>query len=168
MATTRYTDIGTNQQDGLNFPGGGLTTQPGTFNDPILEGSTLNLITATYTMTGTEVANDLIYIARIPAGTLISPESNVAGNGVAATATLTVGDTDTQGATVSADLSRYSGSIDVHSAMTAPLAFASGTVLTAPASTTDEGVWVVGKFATLATPAAGYKLVFRLRATNNR
>jgi len=170
MATTRYTDVATNQQDGLNFPGGGMTTQPGSYNDPVLEGSTTNLITSTYTVVGTETSGDFIYIARIPAGSLVSPQSTVTNNGAATTAfNFTVGDTDTVGGTVSADASRYSANLEIHAAVTTvPTPFTGGTVLNVPASTTDEGVWIRATLGTITTPTAGAKVVFRILMTNNR
>lgn len=167
---TLYTDIAQNQRDGLNFPGGsgGLTTQPGGFNDPVKELGTLSLPTCVYTMTGAEIQNDIINVMRLTMGAVVDPSGNVFGNGIATTATITVGDTDTVGGTVTADASRYSGSINVAAAMTAPLAFASGTALAAPAETTDDPVWITATFATLATPVAGKVLVFRIKISGNR
>ena len=67
---TWYTDVSTNQQQLLNFPGesgvGTLTTQPGTQNRPLLEGPPD--VVATYTWTGNEAANDIINICIAPAG----------------------------------------------------------------------------------------------------
>ena len=150
-----YTDIAAVQKGSVN----GLAN----LNDPNLDNGRVQKITATYTMAGTEAANDVIYIARVPSGALVHPDySNAAGNGIASTATITVGDTDTQAAAVTADASRYSGSIDVHAAATAPVAFASGTTLQTPAEVTDDWVWLTATFATMATPVAGKTLVFRI------
>jgi hypothetical protein len=93
-----YTDVATNQQQGVNFPGqAGLSTmtpQPGTQNNPILEGPAK--IIATYTWTGNEAANDLINIAIIPSGAMIDPNGRVSSGTTAPATTLTlaIGDND--------------------------------------------------------------------------
>jgi len=93
-----YTDVASNQIQGVNFPGQSgqvmMTTQPGVQNNPILEGP--GKITATYTWTGSEAANDLINIAIIPSGAMIDPNGRVS-SGVTApatTLTLAIGDND--------------------------------------------------------------------------
>jgi hypothetical protein len=180
-----YTDIATPQRDGLNFPGasnaagtGGLTTQPGGFNDPVFELGSASEITAVYTMTGSEAQNDIIYIARVGQGVLVDPvRSSVAGNGAGTTCSVTVGDTDTVGGTVAPDLSRYSAAIDVKADMTATtgVSFAGGTTLITPASITDDNsppngnqVWIVAKMTILTVPVAGKKLIFRIKLADNR
>ncbi len=132
-------------------------------DDPNLSCARLSLITATYTMTGAESPNDLIYIKRVPSGSLVDPTSTVAGDGIGTTASITVGDLDTQAGTVSPDLSRYSAAIAVSAAMTAPVAFAGGTTLTAPAQITDDWVFLVAKFTILSVPVEAKKLIFRIR-----
>lgn len=168
--STLYTDIAANQRDGYNFPGGGLTTQPGQFNDPVKELGSFTQIVAIYTMTGAEAQNDIINIALLGQGAIVDPTSNVAGNGIATTAQIQVGDTDTVGATVTADQVRYSAALSCAAdvSATAPVAFAGGTVVTAPAQITDDPVWVTAKFSTLTVPVAGKVLVFRIRLTDNR
>ena len=93
-----YTDVASNQIQGVNFPGqaglGMLTPQPGVQNNPILEGP--GKITATYTWTGNEAQYDLINIAIIPSGAMIDPNGRVS-SGVTApatTLTLAIGDND--------------------------------------------------------------------------
>jgi len=93
-----YTDVASNQIQGVNFPGQTgltmLTTQPGVQNNPILEGP--SKITATYTWTGNEAQYDLINIAIIPSGAMIDPNGRVS-SGVTApatTLTLAIGDND--------------------------------------------------------------------------
>ena len=170
MATFQ-SNIAAAQVTGANFPGGtgGLTTQPGGFNDPVLEMGTTSIITAVYTMTGNEAVNDIIQIALLGQGAIVHPESVVVGNGIATTATISVGDTDTVGGTVSADASRYSGSVNVAAnTTTTSISFTGGTVLNAPASITDDPVWIQAKILTLNTPVAGKLLTFRLRVTDNR
>jgi hypothetical protein len=170
MATFQ-SNIAAAQVAGANFPGGsgGLTTQPGGFNDPVLELGSSSVITALYTMTGNEAVNDIIQIALMGQGAVISPDSTVVGNGIATTATISVGDTDTVGGTVTADASRYSGSVSVSAnTTTTAISFTGGTVLNAPASITDDPVWIQAKILTLNTPVAGKTLCFRLRLTDNR
>ena len=93
-----YTDVASNQIQGVNFPGqsglGMMTTQPGVQNNPILEGP--GKITATYTWTGSEAQYDIINIAIIPSGAMIDPNGRVS-SGVTApatTLTLAIGDND--------------------------------------------------------------------------
>lgn len=93
-----YTDVATNQQQNVNFPGypgqQTLTTQPGSQNNPLFEGPPT--IIATYTWTGNEAANDIINIAIAPAGTVVSPRGIVASGTTAISSTLTfaIGDND--------------------------------------------------------------------------
>ena len=171
MATSNaYTDIAANQKDGKNFLGGGLTTQPGQLNDPVTELGTASMIIATYTVTSGDASGDVLYIARLPAGTYVDPQSTVANNGAATTAyNFTIGDTDTVGGTVSADASRYSANMEIHAATTTvPTSFTGGTVLQVPAATTDDGCWVTATLGTITTPTAGAKIVFRLKVSNSR
>ncbi len=101
---TWYTDVATNQIIGSNFPGesgvGTLTTQPGTQNRPLLEGPPD--VTATYTWTGNEVANDIINICIAPAGVVVDPNGKVASGLTAPSSTLTfvIGDNDLAVATL--------------------------------------------------------------------
>ncbi len=171
MATTRQTDIATAQQPGANFPGGsgGLTVQPGGFNDPVFELGSATVVTAKYTMTGSEIPNDIIQICLLGMGAIVSPESTVANDGAATTLTISVGDTDTVGGTVTPDASRYSGSVACAAATTTvPTPFTGGTTVAAPAEITDDPVWIQAKILTVGTPVAGKVLVFRLRLTDNR
>lgn len=163
-----YTDIAANQRDGLNFLGGGITTQPGQMNEPSVQYGTASRIIAVYTIAGTEAAADTIYIARVPAGTYVDPTSNVTNNGAATTAfNFTVGDTDTIGGTVSADVDRYSANLEIHTAVTTtPAYFTGGAILNAPARTTDDDVWITATLGTITTPTAGGKITFRLNVSN--
>lgn len=147
----------------------GGANQLASLNDPILSGAPLEMITATYTMTGNEVANDAIYFARIPSGSIVDIAGSIAtgGGNAAATLTMLVGDTDTQGGTVAYDPARYSGSIDVHAqTTTVPVAFTNGTTVAAPVEVTDDWVWIVGTLATVVTPSAGKTLVLRVRLSS--
>ena len=95
---TWYTDVATNQEQGVNFPGfpglGYLTSQPGTQNNPLFEGPPD--VVANYTWTGNEAANDIINICIAPAGVVISPNGHVSSGLAAPTSTLTfaIGDND--------------------------------------------------------------------------
>lgn len=98
MANTWYTDVATNQLQGVNFPGesgvGTLTTQPGTQNRPLIEGPPY--IAATYLWTGNEAANDTIIIGMLPAGVIVNPDGHVASGPTSPSSTLTfvIGDND--------------------------------------------------------------------------
>ena len=93
-----YTDVASNQIQGVNFPGQAgqtmLTPQPGVQNNPILEGP--SKIIATYTWTGNEAQYDLINIAIIPSGAMIDPNGRVSSGTTAPATTLTlaIGDND--------------------------------------------------------------------------
>ena len=93
-----YTDVASNQIQGVNFPGqsglGMMTPQPGVQNNPILEGPAK--ITATYTWTGNEAQYDIINIAIIPSGAMIDPNGRVSSGTTAPATTLTlaIGDND--------------------------------------------------------------------------
>ena len=95
---TWYTDVALNQQQGVNFPGfpgtQTLTTQPGTQNNPLFEGPFE--IVATYVWTGNEVANDVINIAILPAGTLVDPNGRVSSGltQISTALTMAIGDND--------------------------------------------------------------------------
>lgn len=167
---TFYSDLAVNQQDGLNFPGGGLTTQPSSYNDIVPDLGSVNRITAIYTIVGTEVATDTIRLARIPAGSYVSVSSTVSSNGVAATTfNIKVGDTDTNGGLVSADTGRYCNTLNVAAAVTSPTIFVSGTTLFAPTLTTDEGCWLTVTIGTITGAlTVGGKLVFRINMISAR
>lgn len=176
-----YTNISGVQRTGYNNPGGGLEADSlGSYNDPVFELGTASEITAVYTMTGAEVQSDIIYIARVGQGVLVDPvRSSITGNGIAGTATMGVGDTDTVDGTQAMDSERYSKPINVAANMvdTTAVSFAGGTTLITPASITDDDnsggqngqqVWLTAKFATLSLPQAGKKLVFRIKLADNR
>lgn len=154
--------------------------------DPNLSSARVKLITAVYTMTGNEVANDAIYIARLPSGAIVNPvDGNVASEAVGTTATLSIGDTDTQGGTAAYDPARYSAALNIAAGnTTVGFPFSGGTTLltppTVPAAApqfsaatpvgmnsgiTDDWVWLIGTFATLSVPVAGKKIVFRVKVS---
>lgn len=155
-----YTDISAVQAGNVNVLAN--------LQDPNLTFGRVKLVTAVYTMTGAEVANDLVYIARVPSGSLVNPiDGNVASEAVATTATIKIGDSDTQGGTVSPDVARYSTSLNIAAGnTTVGFPFTGGTTVNAPAEITDDWVWLMGQFATLATPVAGKKIVFRIKVSS--
>lgn len=180
---TLYSNIASNQRDGANFPPGSPVSPPaGTgFNDPVQELGSASTITAVYTMTGAEVQNDIIYIARIGDGVMVDPvDSSIAGNGIATTAAVQVGDTDTVNGTQPANQTRYSAAVAVNADMSATTAvkFAGGTALITPQQTTDDDnsggagrtgqLWITAKFSTLTVPVEDKVLVFRVKLTDNR
>lgn len=137
-------------------------------DDPNLTAGRLKLITAIYTMTGNEVANDAIYIARVPSGAIVNPvDGNVAAEAVATTCTLSVGDNDTQGGVASYDPKRYSAALDIAAGnTTVGFPFSGGTTLLSPVEITDDWVWLLATFATLGTPVAAKKIVFRIKVAS--
>ena len=98
MAGPYYTDVALNQKLNLNFPGAPgaqtLTTQPGSQNDPLLEGPPT--ILATYTWLGTEAVGEIINIAVGNAQWLVHANGSVASGTTAPATTLTIaiGDND--------------------------------------------------------------------------
>ena len=156
-ATIGYTDIAAVQAGNVNTLAN--------LDDPNLSAGRLQLITAVYTMTGNEATNDAIYIARVPSGALVQPIiSNVAAEAVASTATLSVGDTDTVGGTRAYDPARYSGALNIAAGnTTVGFPFSGGTTLLTPAQITDDWPWLIATFATVGTPVAGKKIVFRIK-----
>ena len=164
-------------------------------SDPNLTFSRVKLVTAVYTMTGNEVANDVIYIARMPSGAIVDVTNGyITGNGIATTATVSVGDTDTQGGTVAYDPARYSTALNVAANLTTAVGFTGGTTLNAPPQnpiataalagmtgfsgvsssqasvvswgTTDDWCWLLATFATLTVPVVGKVLVFRIQVSS--
>lgn len=154
-----YSNVGAVQAGGVNVLAN--------LADTVLTAGRVKQITATYTMTGNEVANDVIYIQRVPQGSLPEPAGTMCGNGIATTATVSVGDLDTAGGTVAPDLSRYSAAQNVAAAVTTGtgVAYSGGTALTAPTEIVDDWVWLVAQFATLAVPVAGKIIVFRQKVS---
>lgn len=167
-----YTNIAQNQRDGLNFPGGGgLTTQPGSFNDPVFELGDQSEVIATYTMTGAELAGDTIFVCRLGMGAVVDPvRSSVAGNGIGTTASIQLGDNDTNGGLGAASPTRYSTAVAVNADMsaTSAVSFVGGSSLITPYQTGDEGCFVTALFTILTVPVAAKVLVFRIRVGWNR
>lgn len=159
-ASYGYTDIAAAQAGGANTLAA--------LNDPNLDFARTKTLTAVYTMTGNEAANDAIYIARVPQGSYVEPVSgNVAAEAVATTCTLQVGDTDTNGGTQAYNPARYSAALNIAAGnTTVGFPFSGGTVLLTPAPIGDDWPWLLATFATLDTPVAGKKIVFRIRISS--
>lgn len=155
-----YTDIAAVQAGNVNILAN--------LDDPNLSFGRLKIITAVYTMTGNEVANDAIYIARVPSGSLVNPvDGNVASEAIATTAQIRIGDTDTVGATRAYNPSRYSGALDIAAGnTTVGFPFSGGTTLLAPEEITDDWPFLIATFAVLTVPVAGKKIVFRIKVAS--
>src|SRR6185312_11295430 len=95
-----YTDVAQAQEQGNNFPAQPgsqqITNLPSSIgqNDSVVEGPPW--IWASYTWTGNEAVNDIINIAKLEAGYLVSPDGHVCSGTTAPATTLTVaiGDND--------------------------------------------------------------------------
>lgn len=94
-----YTDVALNQKNYVNFPGfpgdQTLTSQPGSQNNPLLEGPPE--IVGTYTWLGTEAANDIINIGILPAGAVVNAKGCSVQSGptaIGTTLTVALGDND--------------------------------------------------------------------------
>lgn len=133
----------------------------GNRNAGIKEAGHLLYLIATYTMLGTEAAGDKINIGKLP-GCIIDPShSTVVGDGVATTATLDVGDDDVAGVGAAADGDRYADGLDVAAAGVDRFDSIAAAARLTPYAL-GAGSIIIGTFATLDTPVAGKKLVFRI------
>lgn len=159
-ANIGYTDIAAVQAGGVNILAN--------LNDPNLDFARTKMVTAVYTMTGNEAANDAIYIARVPQGSYVDPVvGNVAAEAVATTCTLSVGDTDTNLGTQAYNPARYSAALNIAAGnTTVGFPFSGGTTLLTPAQIADDWPWLIATFATLSVPVAGKKIVFRIRISS--
>ena len=123
---------------------------------------TVLMLIATYTMLGTEAANDIIDIVKLPQGTMIVPHlCQVVGDGIATTATLDVGDDDVLGVGSAADADRYADGLDVAAAGSDLFSAIASAANTVPYRLGSDAI-IKGLFATMNTPVAGKKLVFRI------
>lgn len=187
--TIRSSQIAVEQTPFNNFPGGGITTQGvapyAQFNDAGIELGDVKEVTAIYTMLGNEVANDIVNLYLVQPNEMVTPFGSLSGSGIAATATVQVGDDDVTGfglvsrtaLPLGADPARYANNLNVATGQTNPIAFAGGSALVDPyligtlavepvgasPGTGIAGAWVQLKFLTLATPVAGKVLVVRLK-----
>lgn len=132
--------------------------------DGALITSRLSMAWLTYTLAGTEAANDIVRLFRGRQGMIIIPHlSIVHGNGIAATATLDVGDDDVLGVGAAADADRYADGLDVAAAGSDLFnSVAPTTAARATPYRLGSDAWIEAKFATLVTPVAGKILQFQI------
>ncbi len=151
MATILYSDFAAVQ----------LAPTPTTMLDTIQATPTFRILQPKYTFVGTEAATNIIRVCKLPAGTIVIPYlSNVVSDGVATTATITVGDyAFSSKDTVVADADRYSTSLDVAAA--GADAFTGGVAATVPYELPAER-WLTATIASMDTPVAGKILQFNL------
>lgn len=122
----------------------------------------LLIATSTYTMLGTEAANDLVNVVKLPMRAMVDPSlSSVVSDGIATTATLDIGDDDVLGVGAAADPDRYADGLDVAAAGIDVFSSIAAAARLTPYVLGSEA-WIVCKFATLVTPVAGKKLTFRV------
>lgn len=119
-----------------------------------------NVAILTYTMDGTEAANDIVRLTKLKAGSIILPHlSLVTSDAIAATATIDIGDDDVAGVGAAVDADRYADGLDVAAA---GIDLFSSVAPTTAARTTPYALgadsWIELTFATLVTPVAGKKL----------
>lgn len=157
MATV-YTDVGTKQN------------APSFASSNIVESLSLtpefNVATATYTVTTALAANDVIRIAKLPAGAQVIPHlSQIDSDGVGATtATVKIGDLDTTVAGVDAsDDDRYGAAIDVNAAGKDLFDSSTRGVASNTPYTLQSDSWITATVATLTgTATDARKLTFRI------
>lgn len=113
------------------------------------------IATATYTVLGTEAANDVVNIVLLPAGAVVFPHlSNLTTNVAATTLTYSVGNTDG-----TANATQFSSALDIHAA--ANLALTGGSASLVPYTLTAAS-WIQGKVTTASTITAGGTIVHRI------
>lgn len=115
-----------------------------------------------YEMDGTEAANDVVNLVRLPGGVKVDPTlSTVTGDGIATTATIDVGDDDAEGVGAAADVDRYADGLDVAAAGIDLFSANACAARLTPYVLSKESI-IQAKFITLVTPVAGKKLRFRI------
>lgn len=148
-----YTDIANAQIQGRNFPGSPGASQIGSppynQNRSMLEGPPE--ITATYLWTGLEAQYDIINIALLPAGTLVTPSGRVCSGAVAPAGVLTfaIGDDD-MGLLSELPIPNYAGAVPAigfNDSLQAPLwvastAYVAGNLVVDAASTPSNRVYI--------------------------
>jgi len=116
-------------------------------------------LTVSYTMLGTEAAADVINLGILPEGAVIDPTlSSITGDGVATTCTIDVGDDDD---TTAADADRYADGLDCAAAGIDLFSANASAARLTPYALQKDSV-IKATFATLVTPVAGKKLLFRI------
>jgi len=156
MAQTIYSDIGVAQAGGVNN-GGALNSaqrqEARTFKSTAI-------VTLTTAQAAALAANDVFYLVRVASGTLVGLNSTYTTTGVGATTcTISVGDTDTVGGTVSADAARYGAAANYNAAVTTPTFLVNGTATNAPAEIVDDNTWITATVATLTGTATAARVI---------
>lgn len=115
----------------------------------------LTIIRSTYTMLGTEVAGEKVYLGRLNQGACVMCHlSEVTSDGISTTCTLDIGDDDP-----TADQDRYCAAADVAANNSRKLFSATGNPVAAVAPyTVINDCWLIATFLTLTVPVAGKKL----------
>ena len=202
MATpiTRYAqNVAIEQIPFANFPGGGPMAAPTSqggfpvqFNDAGIEFAQVIEVVSIYQMYGNEASSDIVNLYMAQPGSQVKPTGTISGSGIATTATVDIGDDDTQGYGLvssgvafgaappstgdGADPIRYCSAINVATGQTNPVAFAGGdslvnpyqigTLAMEPAGSSPgagvSGSWIQLRFRSIGTPVAGKVLVVRL------
>lgn len=117
---------------------------------------------ARYVMDGTEAANDIVNLGVLPKGAIIDPTlSSVVTDGIAATATIDIGDTDDAGVGAVADVDRYADGLDVAAAGIDLFSANACAARLTPYALGEEAI-IQAKFITLVTPVAAKILEFRI------
>jgi hypothetical protein len=142
----------------------GGNNSAGNLNSPQRQVAHETVATAIVTLTAAQAtalaAADILYLLRVNSGTLVSAESTWTSTGIGATTcTISVGDTDTVGGTVSADAVRYAAAFNANAAVTTPTFFINGTTTNAPAEIVDDNVWITATVATLTGTATSGRLI---------
>lgn len=165
MAQTLYSDIGVAQAGNANTGG--------VLNNAQRQEARQLVATAIVTLTSAQAtalaAGDLFYLVRVAAGTLVGGDSTWTSTGMGATTcTLSIGDTDTVGGTVTADAVRYAAAFNANAAVTTPTFFINGTTTNAPAEIVDDNVWITATVATLTGTATSGRLIrFNIKFLSN-
>ena len=165
MAQTIYSDIGVSQAGGVNN-GGALNSAQ---RQQARELVATAIVTLTSAQAAALAAADVLYLVRVASGALVGADSTWTSTGVGATTcTISVGDTDTVGGTVSADAVRYAAAFNANAAVTTPTFFIGGTTTNAPAEIVDDNVWITATIATLTgTATSGRMIHFNLKLLSN-
>lgn len=152
MPTVTSSDIAAKQLD----------PKLGNRNQGLKQTAIVLFATAIYTMLGTEAAADSFKIVKLPPRAMVDPTlSTVTSEGVATTCTLDIGDDDVLGVGAAADVDRYADGLDVAAAGIDKFDSIIAAARLTPYVLGSEA-WIIGTFATLATPVAGKKLTIRL------
>lgn len=119
-------------------------------------------VDVTYIMAGTETAADTINLVKLPLGAIIDPTlSSVVSTGAASTMTLDIGDDDVLGVGLAADPDRYADGLDTAAAGIDTFSSIAAAARSIPYALGADST-IIATFATLNTPTAAGKLVFRI------